>query len=87
MAVWSDECGGKEDGEGVGGREVHLERSENELAEGLAAPCPSQREGRRLFFSPCAVVVVVVVDQKSKSSHKKDPHTAAELGLSVQGLV
>lgn len=53
----------------------------------MAAPCPSQREGKKLFSC------VVVVDEsellfvKHKSRQKKDPHTAAELGPSMQGLV
>lgn len=39
----------EEDRKGLGGQEVHLERSENELAQGLAALRPSQREGKMLF--------------------------------------
>lgn len=53
--VLSDKSGRKEDRKGLGGQEVHLERSENELARGLAALRPSQREGKGLFS--CAVVV------------------------------
>lgn len=45
----SDKSGRKEDSKGLGGQEVHLERTENELAQGLAALLPSQREGKMLF--------------------------------------